>query len=548
MGRSLAPVLEAAPIEDYEGAEIAPPGPRRYRAERTAEWVLHHEKLLDDDGTVLYDQSVEVAYALGSGKRGRAYLIEHDGMLFKSSLAWFSKKNAWGLAPDYSPDSHKRFERRITDGCINCHAGRVRTTAAADTFARPILAEAAIGCERCHGPGREHVAAHEAAPSEPLPREFIVNPARLDSARQNAVCAECHLHGEATVVRTGRKIYDFRPGELLEDNRIVFVRPPAGDDESGMLALSQVEQMLASACYRGSGGRLSCTSCHDPHAMPDPQTRVEFYRAKCLACHDTRGCALDVDTRRAREPDDSCMTCHMPPALKLANVLHVSFADHRVPRARFDRSASGDARPPESRRLEMFDHADLRLPRLEVDRAVGFMLAGGTAHDAPTTADAREAERLLLAVRAAQPDDLATLESLGAACLIQGHDRDAQRWFQMVLKHDPRRESTLLQLAIYYHDQRQLRPAREYLERYLAINRWHGAIYGRYASTLAALGQWRECITAGERGLELNPTLIPLHEWLAPAYEQVGQPADADRHRRLADRLRHRLQTPQSPD
>ena len=36
------------------------------------------------------DQAADVAYVLGSGKRGRAYVIERDGMLFKSSIAWFS--------------------------------------------------------------------------------------------------------------------------------------------------------------------------------------------------------------------------------------------------------------------------------------------------------------------------------------------------------------------------------------------------------------------------------------------------------------------------
>ena len=238
MGRSLASVEEAAPIENYETAEFAPPGPRRYRVERTATRVRHHESLTDRDGTLLYDQGVDVAYALGSGKRGRAYLIEHDGLLFKSSIAWFSREQAWGLAPDYAPESHQRFERRITDGCINCHAGHVQAVASApDTFAAPVLIESAIGCERCYGPGRRHIAAHEAAEGK-LADELIVNPSRLDGPRQTDICAQCHLHGEATVLRTGQKPYDFEPGQRLEENRIVFVKPPLKTGPSGRQALS----------------------------------------------------------------------------------------------------------------------------------------------------------------------------------------------------------------------------------------------------------------------------------------------------------------------
>src|SRR5207302_2300987 len=114
-----------------------------------------------------------------------------------------------------------------------------------------------------------------------LSREQIVNPARLDAALRNSICAQCHLHGKATVARTGQSVFDFRPGQRLEDNRIVFVTSPETADESASSALSQVEQMMASACFKKSDGRLGCTSCHDPHSLSPPESRVEIYRAKC---------------------------------------------------------------------------------------------------------------------------------------------------------------------------------------------------------------------------------------------------------------------------
>jgi predicted CXXCH cytochrome family protein len=542
MGRSLAAPLEAVPIENYDDSSFSPPGPRRYRVEVTADGVRHHESLADVDGAMLYDQAVEVSYALGSGKRGRAYLIEHDGMLFKSSIAWFSRQNAWGLAPDYLPDSHMRFERRITDGCINCHAGRMRVDREApDRFVKPVFLETAIGCERCHGPGRKHVEAHETAPDRPLTQEFIVNPARLDFSRQNSICAQCHLHGESTVVRTGQRVYDFQPGQLLEENRIVFVTPAADVGSPGTQALSQVEQMFTSACYRKSGGRLSCTSCHDPHGVPAPEARTEFYRRKCLDCHESRGCGLPAVTRLEREPADSCIACHMPPALELRNVLHVSFADHRILRQPHGEPGAPEEDAPTTAELAVFDHADERLPKRELDRARGFMLVRGTEHKAYTTAGARRAERLLSAVHQAQPADIETLEALAAACLIQQRDAEGKAWCQKALVLDPRRESMLRQLGIFYHEDRQFVPARAYLERYLAVNAWHGSMHGRYAVVLALLGEWRACVAAARRGVELNPTLFQLHFLLANGYDQTGEPALGAQHRHLFEQMRDRL-------
>ena len=324
MGRSLDNAREAPEIENFKVTEFAPPGARRYRIERTADAVRHHEVLLDEDGSEIYDQVADVRYALGSGKRGRAYLIEHDGMIFKSSLAWFSPHQEWGLSPGYPPGQHKRFERRITEGCINCHVGRMSAKPSApDIFLPPVVIEAAISCERCHGPGREHAAAHEAGTV--TDKQHIIHPARLDHAQRDAICAQCHLHGKATVLRTGQRVFDFRPGQRIEDNRIVFVAPPSTANGSAANALSQVELMATSVCFQKSNGRMGCTSCHDPHSMPTAETRVDYYRAKCLACHDNdnRNCRVPVAERQQQEPTDSCIACHMPPALHGGIVLRV---------------------------------------------------------------------------------------------------------------------------------------------------------------------------------------------------------------------------------
>ena len=542
MGRSLANAHEAPEIENFNVTEFSPPGSRRYRIERTADAVRHHEVLLDEDGSEIYDQATDVRYALGSGKRGRAYLIEHDGMLFKSSLAWFSPHQEWGLSPGYPPDQHKRFERRITEGCINCHVGRMSAKPSApDIFLPPVVIEAAISCERCHGPGREHAAAHEAGTV--TDKQHIIHPARLDHAQRDAICAQCHLHGKATVLRTGQRVFDFRPGQRIEDNRIVFVAPPSTAKGSAANALSQVELMATSVCFQKSNGRMGCTSCHDPHSMPTAETRVDYYRAKCLACHDNdnRNCRVPVAERQQQEPTDSCIACHMPPALHVGNILHVSFSDHRILRRPLNDSQDNAASSTNSADLVLFDHAKQRLPKLEVDRAIAFMLAGGIDGKSPTPAEAQRAERLLLPVYQAQPTDIDALEVLGAVCQMQGRPRDAEKWWLEALKIDPRRETVLQNLALMYFDNKRFKPAREFLERFLEVNPWHGHMHGRLAGVLGSLGDWHKSASVAEHALELNPTLTPLHNWLAHAYQQLDRPADSERHKQLFKQLEKQL-------
>ncbi|MFM9960122.1 MAG: multiheme c-type cytochrome [Planctomycetaceae bacterium] len=547
MGRSLAFAHQASEIENFEVTEFSPPGARCYRIERTGEAVRHHEVLLDDDGSEVFDQAEEVRYAMGSGKRGRAYLIEHDGMLFKSPVAWFSPQHEWGLSPGYPPNNHKRFERRITEGCINCHVGRLAVDrSATDKYLTPVVVEHSIGCERCHGPGREHAAAHEAGLSESVANARIVNPARLDASRRNAICAECHLHGKATVVRSGQRVFDFRPGQLLEENRIVFVTPPEAAGKSAN-ALSQVEQMEISVCFQKSAGRLGCTSCHDPHQLPSAESRVEYYRAKCLACHETRGCGIPSSERLAREPADSCIACHMPAALHVGNILHVSFSDHRILRHPPTESDADKTSASNKVEFAVFGGADQRLPKRELDRARAFLLLGGVDSQTPTTADARRAEQLLMSAYQAQPDDVDVLENLGAACQIQGRAIDAERWWMEALKVNPRHEAVLQHLALLTFDQKRLRPARDYLERFIEVNPWHGHMHGRLAGVLGTLGDWQKSVASGERALELNPTLIPIHDWLARAYRQTGNSAEATRHRQMFLKLQRRLPNADPP-
>ncbi|TXT17097.1 MAG: hypothetical protein FD138_4633 [Planctomycetota bacterium] len=98
-----------------------------------------------------------------------------------------------------------------------------------------------------------------------------------------------------------------------------------------------------------------------------------------------------------------------------------------------------------------------------------------------------------------------------------------------------------------YFDNRRLQPAREILERYIEVNPWHGHMHGRLAGVLGSLGDWNKSVSVAEHALELNPTLTPLHNWLARAYQQLGKPDESERHRQLFHKIEKQLPSTQPP-
>lgn len=544
MGRSLARVLAAGPVEDYDHATFAS-GNRSYRVERTAEGVRHYESMTGIDGEPIYDQSVEVAYALGSGRRGRGYVIDRGGLLFLSPISWYSGRDRWDLSPGYGPDSHPRFERRATGACLGCHSGRLNVeSGGADRYGDPPFLEEAVGCERCHGPGKGHVERHRSgnlALADP-----IVNPADLEPARREAVCQQCHLQGEERLPRYGRSEQDFRPGDRLEDVWTVFVGGTGLSADGTTQAVSHVEQMRASRCFTASDGRLGCVSCHDPHGLPAPEERAEFFDGRCLTCHagsrgpreqtDALGPACGLSQAEQERPPaaGSCVHCHMP-RLAANDVPHTSQSDHRIlRRPRAGGSADGPVtsdRPP-----ELFDGAGDRLPPVEVARAEGLRLIL-SANETGDSEVAREAESRLRESLAAAADDADVLEALGDAADVLGRPEEAVRYWKRAADIAPDRETALTRLADTYQREGQFREALDVLDRLIVVNPWAAESHGRRAFVLVRLGRLEDAAQAAGRALELNPSIRQTYRSMAELHRLLGDEARSERYSRLFSRF-----------
>lgn len=531
---------DAEPIEAYPDGPLPIPGPRRYRVEQAEDEFFHHEYLVDADGQTIYDQAERVDFALGSGQRGRAYLIEKDGLLFQSPLGWYSTESRWDLSPGYHPDSHPRFQRRIGDGCLYCHAGRV-AEAGEDRYGSPVFTESAIGCERCHGPGGDHVALHRQENPAGSRHDTIVNPASLEIAQRESVCNQCHLQGEQVIRRYGREFFDFRPGDLLEDVFVVLRGEDRIDAQGRAQVVSQVEQMRSSRCYIGSEAMLGCISCHDPHRRPSPEERVDYFRDRCLNCHQDDGCELPHEAQLAPPALGSCVHCHMPP-LETTDVPHTAQTNHRIPRRPDETSPALE----DSETGLVFDGAEERLPDWEVARARGIaMMTEAWNHEDPRRA--MEARRFLLPRGVPERDvdriitalkhDLPVLTELGASYLLTGSLEQAEQYWQRVLQLNPQQETALGGLTVLYLHQRNFAASQRMLDRLLEINPHDPQWHAHQARLSWAMSNQQRAVDAAERVLELDPTRVDIRQWLRDAYEQIGEQAASERHAEILEQM-----------
>ena len=447
MSRSIVPISALAAAQRYDSKVHNPFEAlgSRFTVERRGDRVWQKQERLGPKGKVLAVREVEVSHAIGSGRRGHSYFTSRDSFLFQTPVSWFGQKNIWDLSPGF----HRAYLRTVGPACLSCHAGSVRPVEHAENrYAEPIFLQAAIGCERCHGPGEAHVRARKAEEAIKGRIDFtIVNPRHLTPELREAVCQQCHLEGAVRVLRRGRGDFDFRPGLPLQDFWRVYVAAEGLDRKQR--AVSQVEQMHASKCFQASKGKLGCATCHDPHdAAPGPAARAAFHRRKCLSCHQQEHpCSLDRAARLKLSKQDSCIECHMA-RLRSDDIAHTATTDHSIPRrpARVARDGGKPRRGlPEDPLLPF--HKASRGEDTDRDLAVALarlIREKGGVYQAYLT----RARRLLTKAAEQYPDDIALLDGLGTVLDLEGQKAKALVQFEAILAIAPRHVRALRMAAL----------------------------------------------------------------------------------------------------
>jgi tetratricopeptide (TPR) repeat protein len=263
------------------------------------------------DGQVL---RAVVEYAFGSGDRGLT-LVGRDktGQARELRLSHYrSRANAfWDVTTGqlaHRSEVEYCLGKPLSDdairACFLCHVTDAR---AAQEASGPHASDHGIGCERCHGPGGNHLLSVR----EKFPDLAIANPTAASGPQVVKLCGECHSP----------------LGRNVEPEDPVSVRFPG-------------TTLTWSRCYIESKGALDCVTCHDPHR--NVETSAAHYEARCLACHagparsDTGskepGQGSQLETSRYApcpvNPLEGCIACHMPVARNV--VRHTFFTDHFI--------------------------------------------------------------------------------------------------------------------------------------------------------------------------------------------------------------------------
>ena len=290
----------------------------------------------------VYSRDARIDFIVGSGQHTNSHLRQVNGYLFQAPLTYYTQKGQWDLPPGFENGHNSRFSRKLEFECISCHNAYPTLVEGSETKYAEI--PNGIDCERCHGPGGEHVRKKllgEMVDTAVAIDYSIVNPAKLPIDQQLDVCQRCHIQGNA-VLQPGKTFRDFRPGMRLSDVMDIYMPVYKGNEDAHIMA-SHAERMKQSRCFIVSAKQaeamqgalkpyqdaMTCVTCHNPHVSVR-ETGSGVFNAACNGCHGDRDkvqCTASV-TERNREADN-CVGCHMPKNGTL-DIPHVVTTDHRI--------------------------------------------------------------------------------------------------------------------------------------------------------------------------------------------------------------------------
>ena len=336
MGRSFSRFDAASAPESLPGGPVYhPPSDFHYEAFARGDTLFQREYRIGDRGETVHERIHAVEWVVGSGNHTRSYLMSVNGHLSEMPLTWYANRRIWDMSPSYRQEN-LRFDRPIVPECMTCHNGFAEHTSfTMDHYER---VPEGITCERCHGPGGDHVERRlvglGGGPGEP--DTTIVHPARLSRDLQMSVCQQCHLSG-TTVFRPGETPFTYRPGTSIEAHRSVFVPEEQLDDPERFGIASHAIRLEKSACFQRS--EMTCTTCHDPH-VANAELGSDYFNEACKGCHAPGEFPLgNMGGACSREGvhvlDDAttgdCTACHLR-ASGTSDIPHVTFTDHWIRR------------------------------------------------------------------------------------------------------------------------------------------------------------------------------------------------------------------------
>ncbi len=233
----------------------------------------------------------------GSAKAGQTFLYWHHDALFQCFVSYLSALDAWIPSPGYRGTTVE-YAHVIRTGCLECHITYIDQKRRPNVYHRD-SAVWGISCERCHGPGRDHVQYHQHHPNEKTSK-YIVQPRDLPRERQLDICGQCHAGSFALI----GDAFSYRPGdELAKFHKLLN---PDFKGVGGIHTSNQLTRLSMSKCFQKS--EMTCTTCHNPHE--NQRGDLAVFTKSCLNCHQPDHCGMSEEL--GDRITDNCISCHMP--------------------------------------------------------------------------------------------------------------------------------------------------------------------------------------------------------------------------------------------
>lgn len=268
-----------------------------YRMERRKDGFYQTAVLGEPPNAVSLSKRFDLV--IGSARKGQTYLYwGKNDRLFELPVSYWVTPGEWASSPGFV-DEDINFGRPVTARCLECHASYFESLAGSGAVNKYNRSNFVLGisCEKCHGPGREHVA-RQLSQSAKSSGQAIVNPAKLSRDRQIEACALCH--GGLGVGKAPP--FSYLPGKPLGDYLTLGTPGPgAAIDVHG----NQVALLERSRCFQSSA--MTCSTCHNLHL---PQRNAAAFSRNCLTCHKVEDCG--IFEKQGHKIAENCVDCHMP--------------------------------------------------------------------------------------------------------------------------------------------------------------------------------------------------------------------------------------------